>query len=113
MTVLGDRRRRPRFEILGALWGTLDLNEPARVIDISSSGALIESTEPASVRSTQFVRIVVAGTEIATEAYVRHIRPVAEQGTRPRHLIGLELVSPPASLQHVIEELAGRTDSVG
>lgn len=112
MQPLGDRRVRPRFEILGLLWGTLDLDEAARVIDISSTGALLESTESATVHSTRVVRMVVAGTEIATEAYVRHVRPVAGDGMRPRHLIGLELISPPVSLQHAIDQLAARNDDI-
>jgi hypothetical protein len=113
MKPLGDRRVRPRFEILGAMWGTLDLDEEARVLDISSTGALIESTESATVDSMQVVRIVIAGTEIATSAYVRHVRFVADDNQHPRHLIGLELISPPVSLQYAIDQLAARTDDIG
>ncbi len=113
MKPLGDRRARPRFEILGALWGTLDLDEEARVLDISSTGALIESTEPATVDSMQLVRLMISGTEIATSAHVRHVRFVADAGLPPRHLIGLELIAPPVSLQYAIDQLAARTDESG
>jgi hypothetical protein len=113
MKPLGDRRVRPRFEILGALWGTLDLDEGARVLDISSTGALIESTESATVDSMQLVRIVIAGTEITTSAYVRHVRFVTDDDLRTRHLIGLELISPPVSLQYAIDQLAAHTDEIG
>ena len=40
---LGDRRSRVRLEVVGALWATLELTEPARVVNISRDGALITS----------------------------------------------------------------------
>ena len=43
---LGDRRSRVRLEVVGALWATLELTEPARVVNISREGALITSPVP-------------------------------------------------------------------
>src|SRR5437870_2075071 len=40
MRPLGDRRARVRFEVVGSFWGTVDLAEPARVININRTGAL-------------------------------------------------------------------------
>jgi PilZ domain len=112
MKQLGDRRICARFEIVGTLRGMLDLYEVARVLDISNTGALLESMLPTTVHSTQVVRIAVDETEVVAEAYVRHVRQVVEAGMGPRHLIGLEFVSPPASLRYAIEQLASRHDDV-
>ena len=43
MMALGDRRARVRLEVVGALWATLELTEPARVVNISKDGALLTS----------------------------------------------------------------------
>ena len=40
---LGDRRGRPRFEIVGELRGTLDTVIGLPLVDIGKSGALVES----------------------------------------------------------------------
>ena len=50
---LGDRRSRVRLEVVGALWATLELTEPARVINISRDGALITSPVPMPPESVQ------------------------------------------------------------
>ena len=50
---LGDRRSRVRLEVVGALWATLELTEPARVVNISREGALITSPVPMPPESVQ------------------------------------------------------------
>ena len=50
---LGDRRSRVRLEVVGALWATLELTEPARVVNISRDGALITSPVPMPPESVQ------------------------------------------------------------
>ena len=43
---LGDRRGRPRFEIVGELWGTLDTALSMPLLNVGRGGALVRSTVP-------------------------------------------------------------------
>jgi hypothetical protein len=98
------------MDVIGVMLGTLKLSEPARVLDISASGALLESPQPVTLASTQAVRFTLGGHEISVDATVRHVRPVEADGNGPPYLIGLEFVSPSHPLLRSIEDLAVRPD---
>jgi hypothetical protein len=102
----GDRRGQVRFDVVGALWGLLELTETARICNVSNTGALIDSPLPAALDSTQTVRVIVEGQTVALDARVRHIRRVGIESGTPRYLIGLEFMSPPESVVQSIEQLA-------
>jgi hypothetical protein len=110
MRPLGDRRAHLRLEVVGSLWGTLELSEPASVLNISPSGVLIESPIPAAPDSIQPVVLIVDGEEVTVDTQVRHIRRVVPESDPPHYLIGLEFVSPPARLIQSIEQLTMRPD---
>src|SRR5438105_88158 len=101
---LGDRRSRVRFEIVGALWGMLEMSENARLVNISPTGALIESPLAVAPESLQSVRLTVDNRPVTVGVRVRHSRSVDSAQGR-RYLIGLEFISPPVSLLHTIERL--------
>ena len=61
MRPLGDRRSRIRLEVVGSLWGTLESDRQAKLLNISRTGALIVSPVPAAVDSTQSVRVTIEG----------------------------------------------------
>jgi hypothetical protein len=104
---LGDRRSRVRFEIVGALWGVLELNESARLLNISNTGALIESPMAVAPESIQSVKLTVEDRPVQVDVRVRHSRSVmSDRG--PRYLIGVEFMSPPLSLLHSIEQLKAK-----
>jgi hypothetical protein len=103
MRPLGDRRRRIRLEVVGSLWGTLEIDRQAVLMNISRTGALILSPVPAAVDSTQLVRLTVEGHEIKVSARVRHLQRVAESGAIPQYRIGLEFLEAPAVLVHALE----------
>ena len=67
MNPLGDRRSRARFDVVGALWGVLELTESARIRNVSNTGALIDSPLPVALESTQTVRVIVNGEPVAVE----------------------------------------------
>jgi hypothetical protein len=82
------------MDVVGVLLGTLDVSEPARVLDLSASGALLESSQPIAIDSTQVVYFTIGSEEIRVDARVRHIRPHDADASGPqRYLIGLEFVS--------------------
>jgi hypothetical protein len=99
------------MEIVGRFWGTLELLETARVVNISTTGALIESPLPVALHSTEAIRLSVDGEEIAVNAQVRHQRQVIRDGEAPQYLIGVEFLSPPHLLVHSIQQLS-RTDDL-
>ena len=51
MRPLGDRRRRIRLEVVGSLWGALEIDRQAELMNISRTGALIVSPVPAAVEA--------------------------------------------------------------
>jgi hypothetical protein len=98
MKPLGDRRARVRFEVVGVLWGALDLTEVARVVNISTTGALIESPLAVAIDSTQPLHFLLDGNEIVVETRVRHLRRLPTAADAPRYMIGVEFVSPSLSV---------------
>jgi hypothetical protein len=118
MRPLGDRRRRIRLEVVGSLWGALEIDRQAQLMNISRTGALIVSPVPAAVDSTQSVKLTIEGHEIKLAARVRHVQrldasvapaPNGVEGLArsrvegPRYRIGLEFLEEPAVLAHAFE----------
>lgn len=104
MASLGDRRSAVRLEIVGSLWGTLQLVEVARVLNISPGGALIMSPVPMSLDTTGPIRVNVSGHEVTLEARVRHLRHVPASPSHAEHyLIGLEFSSIPSAVAQALE----------
>jgi hypothetical protein len=112
MSPLADRRARIRYEVIGVLRGTLELSEPARVLNISGGGALLETTTPIPVGSTQAVHMTIDGHPARITSRVRHLSRIG-QPPKESYAIGVEFVSPPAELAVSMANLLGeaRADS--
>src|ERR1700712_5238639 len=80
MRPLGDRRAHIRLEVVGALWGTLEFSEPTRVVNISATGAMIESPVPVARDSMQPLSLVVDGESLVINAPVRYMHRVTQGG---------------------------------
>ena len=104
MKPLGDRRARVRFEVVGTLWGTLELHESSRIVDISRSGVLVESLLALPPDSVQLVRLKIGGEEVRVDGRVRHLRRITDEN-HAAYLIGLEFLSPPAPVVASIDHL--------
>jgi len=100
----GDRRSQRRLEVVGHLWGALDIMEPARVVDISLGGVLVESPVAVPPGSEQPIQLTVDGQPILVDARVCHIRraPIVNAG-RASYFVGYEFVSLPAALAEALE----------
>jgi hypothetical protein len=100
----GDRRSQRRLEVVGHLWGALDIMESARVVDVSMGGVLLESPVAVPPGSEQPIQLIVDGHPILVDARVCHIRraPVVNAG-RASYLIGYEFISVPAALAEALE----------
>ena len=103
MRHLGDRRRRIRLEVVGSLWGTLEIDRQASLVNISRTGALIVSPVPAPVDSTQSVKLSIEGHEIKLAARVRHLHRIPSATGAAQYRIGLEFLEAPAVLVHALE----------
>lgn len=90
---LGDRRIRPRFEIVGELWGTLEtvLRLPLR--NVGMGGALFESHVPLPAESIHRLTWKCADRETVVQVRVRHARPVESADGERSYLIGIEFMA--------------------
>lgn len=104
MIPMSDRRKDERFDVVGSMWGVLELNEPARIENVSLTGALVDSPVPAALGSTHLLHLVVDGQEVKVEGLVRHVHSSAT-GREERFLIGVEFSSPPLHVVQAIEQL--------
>ncbi len=95
---LGDRRGRPRFEIVGDLWGTLGTVLAMPLRNISASGALVQSPIGLPAESVHHVGVSCDGQQTPASVRVRHVRPIVGSDGREYFLIGLEFLSVPAPL---------------
>lgn len=96
-----DRRTYERYDVLGALWGVLEMPEVAHVLNVSTTGLLIETTLNPVLHSVHAVRMTLDGEPVQIEAVVRHCRP----GPSGTQLIGLEFCEVPTSLLGSIAQL--------
>jgi hypothetical protein len=90
---LGDRRIRPRYDIVGDLWGTLEtvLHLPLR--NVSPGGALIESHVPLPAESVHRLTFRCDGQDAAAQVRVRHVEPTVSVDGERMYLIGVEFLS--------------------
>jgi hypothetical protein len=92
------------MEVVGALWGALELTVATQVVNVSTTGILLESPIPAAHESTQPLTLRIDRNELTVAANVRRVEQV-NVDNQPRYYIGLEFVSPPLRLLHAIQDL--------
>jgi hypothetical protein len=102
---IGDRRAKPRFEIVGDLWGSVDVNTLLTIRNLGRGGALVESPMPLPLDSVHAVRAVADGESHPLTIRVRHSTDADDRGRRT-YLLGLEFLNVTAALD---EFLAGQT----
>ena len=100
MRTTSDRRAHDRYDVIGALWGVLELPEPATIVDVSPDGILLEAGISPVLDSAQTIRLLVEGELVSVETTVRHARP-ARDG---RHLIGLQFFQAPEAVIGLLEQ---------
>jgi hypothetical protein len=97
MSLLADRRTRIRYEVVGVLRGTLEILQPARVLNISGDGALVETPAAMVVGSLQSIEMRLDGRYARITSRVRHVTPIG-QPPKAEYAVGLEFQSTPESL---------------
>jgi hypothetical protein len=90
---LGDRRNRPRYDIVGELWGTLETVVRMPLRNVGRGGVLMESHVPLTPNSVHRLNFAWNGEELPTQVCVRHVRPALTAEGEQCFLIGLEFMS--------------------
>jgi hypothetical protein len=100
---MGDRRQKPRFDVVGQLAGTLDAAVPMALRDVGRGGAQVESFVQLQSGSLHRATFSCDGIEAAVQVCVRHVKPVVSSSGEQRYLIGVEFVSPSPAVLELIE----------
>jgi hypothetical protein len=98
---IGDRRTKPRFEIVGDLWGSVDVSASLAVVNLGRGGALLESPLPFEPESVHSVVAVTADESHRVTVRVKHSTGGDHEGNR-RYLVGVEFVDVPPSLEEFL-----------
>jgi hypothetical protein len=106
MRRLGDRRSAVRLEVVGSLWGTLEVHRRARVCDVNQDGALLEYPMPVVPDTMHSVTLDHDGQSVSLRVRVRHVRrAIGPEGT-PVYLAGVEFLSVPAALPELVQDVS-------
>jgi hypothetical protein len=95
---LGDRRVRPRFEIVGDLWGTFETVIGMPLRNVGRGGALVQSSVPLIPGAVHDVAVTCDGVHTPASVRVRHVRPMVSADGGDSYLIGVEFLAVPAQL---------------
>lgn len=102
---MGDRRIRPRFDIVGDLWGTLEtvLRLPLR--NVSRGGALIHSHVPLPSQSVHRLAFHSNGQDLSVPVRVSHVDTRVSADGERTYLIGVQFLSAQPALLELIDRL--------
>ncbi len=112
---MGDRRVRPRFDIVGDLWGTLETILRLPLKNVSRGGALIHSHVPLPSQSVHRLAFPCEGQELSVPVRVSHVDAQVSADGERTYLIGVEFLSTQPALLEQIERWAasGRGEAAG
>jgi hypothetical protein len=105
---IGDRRDKPRFEIVGDLWGSVDVSASLAVVNLGRGGALLESPVPFAPESMHSVVAVTHEESHRVSLRVRHSTAGEPHGRR-HFLVGVQFVD----VSPALEEFLDRQLSLG
>lgn len=90
---LGDRRLRPRFEIVGELWGTFETVLRLTLRNVGIGGALFEAQVPLAAESIHRLSWSSDERETAVQVRVCHVRAIESAQGEKSYLIGIEFLA--------------------
>src|SRR5262245_31940722 len=104
----GDRRQKPRFEIIGDLWGSLDVTATLTLINLGFGGALLLSPIRFPTESVHVMLATAEGETHTITARIRHcVMGASREGVGPGFLIGVEVLNVSPTLQaFLVRQLA-------
>lgn len=101
-----DRRRTTRSVIAETELSVLAFPVPVRLVDISLSGVLLESTHPVELGTRGTLRFNFGGVPFTADVHVQRLTDLAPASSRPRFAIGATFVALSPQDQRVIERFA-------
>ena len=103
---IGDRRGRPRSEVVGNLVGSLGTWQRLEVRNLGSGGALVETSVDLPLGSRLGGRLSFRGRRRDVRAEVRHVTPLPAREEGTRYLVGLELLRTFADIDDLLGAVA-------
>jgi len=100
---VGDRRSAVRLEVVGALWGTLEVRRQARILDLNHDGALLEYPVPVVRDTVHTVALEHNGHRFNLDVRVRHVRAAQSHGAVV-YVAGVEFLAVPDALAELAAE---------
>jgi hypothetical protein len=100
---IGDRRIRPRFDIVGDLWGSLEAVLQLPLRNVSRGGALIHSHVPLPSQSVHRLAFNADGQDVSVPVRVSHVDPQVSADGERTYLIGLEFLAAQPAFLELIE----------
>jgi hypothetical protein len=112
---IGDRRIRPRFDIVGDLWGTLETVLQLPLRNVSRGGALIHSHVPLPSQSVHRLAFKADGRDVSVPVRVSHVDAQTSADGERTYLIGVEFLSAQPALLELINQwtITGRAEGAG
>jgi hypothetical protein len=95
-----------RLEVVGILWGTLEVHKQARVCDLTQDGALLEYPVPVVPDTVHAVTFTHDGHRISLDVRVRHVRTGRSVGGTIVYLAGVEFLSTPAAFPELVADIS-------
>ena len=104
---LGERRGRPRFDVVGLLVGSLEGWPSHAVNDISAGGSLVESTCPLPLGMRISGTVSIGGQRVPVRGSVRRVAPWG--GSQPQaYALGIEWEDGSFPIEEVARDLPAR-----
>lgn len=102
---MADRRLRPRFDIVGDLWGSLETVMRLPLKNVSRGGALIHSHVPLPVESVHRIALYAGEQELSVPVRVSHVDQHVSADGESTYLIGVQFISAPPALLQLVDRL--------
>lgn len=107
---LGDRRNRPRFDVVGELFGTLETVLQLPLRNVGLGGGLFESHVPLVPESIHRLAWRCGDRDTAVQVRVRHVRSNVSADGERSYLIGIEFLTlNPVIVEQIQEWLAANS----
>ncbi len=103
-----DRRRNVRRVIVDTELSVLAFPIPVRLVDISMSGVMLESTQAVALGTQGTIRFNFAGDPFSADVKVERLDELAASSHGPRFSIGATFVALRRLDQQVIERFANQ-----
>jgi hypothetical protein len=102
---MGDRRAHLRFEVMGMLSASLLSTETLRVLNLATSGALVEGALPLPPNAEYKMQLVLESHVSEATVKIRRVTEVGRDAGSVRYRIGLEFLAISPEAEEAIQRL--------